>query len=151
MAPAWELSSGQPFVSQERDRGYPKRSSDFSSGTSPGAVSVVIRETPISRGDTMEGFDRRKFLKGSSVAAGLAGAMTVLPGALPAFAKSQSAIKKSSSHEDAAIAEQHASSGDPVVVHVRDARTGQIDLFVGTKHFSVQDKALASRILSSAR
>jgi hypothetical protein len=105
----------------------------------------------------MEGFDRRKFLKGSSVAAGLAGAMTVLPGALPAFAKSQSAATKSSSHEDqashedAAVIEKHASSGNPVVVHVRDARTGQIDLFVGTKHFSVQDRALASRILSSAR
>ena len=36
----------------------------------------------------MEGFDRRKFLKGSSVAVGLAGAMTVVPGAIPAFAKS---------------------------------------------------------------
>ncbi len=36
----------------------------------------------------MEGFDRRKFLKGSSVAVGMAGAMTVLPGAIPALAKS---------------------------------------------------------------
>jgi hypothetical protein len=97
----------------------------------------------------MEGFDRRKFLKGSSVAAGLAGAMTVVPGALPAFAKS---VGKSSSstHEVNGVGE-HSQSGEPVVVHVRDARTGQIDLFVGTRHISVQDRALASRIVSSAR
>ena len=48
----------------------------------------------------MEGFDRRKFLKGSSVAAGLAGAITVVPGALPAFAKG---AQKSSVAKDRAM------------------------------------------------
>jgi hypothetical protein len=102
----------------------------------------------------MEGFDRRKFLKGSSVAAGLAGAMTVVPGALPAFAhstKGSSALTTHMSREEAAKVDESIKSGAPVVAHIRDAKTGQIDLFVGTEHFSVQDRGLANRILNSAR
>jgi hypothetical protein len=102
----------------------------------------------------MEGFDRRKFLKGSSVAAGLAGAMTVVPGALPALAKSTKGSSALSNHlgrEEAAALDKHIESGAPVVAHIRDAKTGQIDLFVGTQHFSLQDRGLANRILSSAR
>lgn len=98
----------------------------------------------------MEGFDRRKFLKGSSVAAGLAGAMTVVPGALPAFAKTVTGKSSTSTHPETGALE-HSESSEPVVVHVRDASSGKIDLFVGTRHISVQDRALASRIVSSAR
>jgi hypothetical protein len=108
-----------------------------------------------SRGDDVEGFDRRKFLKGSSVAAGLAGAMTVLPGALPAFAKTtQAASRPSAKGSDAAVAAS-ASAGtgatsDPIVAHIRDAGNGQIDLFVGTRHISVKDRNLTNRILNAA-
>ena len=99
----------------------------------------------------MEGFDRRKFLKGSSVAVGLAGAMTVVPGAIPALAKSaQAAPGNSSLHEEEHL-ESTVDSGENVVAHVRDAKKGQIDLFVGTRHFSLEDRGLANRILKAAR
>ena len=102
----------------------------------------------------MEGFDRRKFLKGSSVAAGLAGAMTVVPGAIPAFARSANASSKaaafSSSHEVNTGAADGRASSDPVVLHVRDAKKGQIDMFIGQRHLTVNDRALASRIMSAA-
>jgi hypothetical protein len=103
----------------------------------------------------VEGFDRRKFLKGSSVAAGLAGAMTIVPGALPALARSTSAGKGVSTSLADRVAEQRQTALDttaePVVAHIRDAGKGQIDVFVGTKHFSVQDRSLAKRIVSAAR
>jgi hypothetical protein len=102
----------------------------------------------------MEGFDRRKFLKGSSVAVGLAGAMTVVPGAIPALAKpSQGASSSSMLHQEEEISQpfENVDSGDVVVAHIRDASKGQIDLFVGTSHFTLKDKGLTNRILSAAR
>jgi hypothetical protein len=99
----------------------------------------------------MEGFDRRKFLKGSSVAVGLAGAMTVVPGAIPALAKSTQAAPANSAlhHDDEAGGT--VDTDQAVVAHVRDANKGQIDLFVGTKHFTLEDRGLANRIMSAAR
>jgi hypothetical protein len=103
----------------------------------------------------MEGFDRRKFLKGSTVAAGLAGAMTVLPGALPALANSPGATRGGQRASAAGDLAQDSTDGptssEPVVAHVRDAKKGEIDVFVGTKHFTVQDRQLASRILGATR
>jgi hypothetical protein len=98
----------------------------------------------------VEGFDRRKFLKGSSVAAGLAGAMTVLPGAIPAFAKSTTATPRATRNLNAGDATEVSSNDDPVVVHVRDARRGQIDMFIGQRHVTLNDRALANRIMSAA-
>jgi hypothetical protein len=99
----------------------------------------------------MEGFDRRKFLKGSSVAVGLAGAMTVVPGAIPALAKStQSPSATTASGHDEEVGDT-VDTNEAVVAHVRDAKKGQIDLFVGTRHLTLEDKALANRILSATR
>jgi hypothetical protein len=129
---------------------------NLSSVSPAGVVSTADCSLTTSRGDDVEGFDRRRFLKGSSVAAGLAGAMTIVPGALPALARSTSAGKGvSSSLADRAAAEQRQpaldTTAEPVVAHIRDAGMGHIDVFVGTKHFSVQDRSLAKRIVSAAR
>ncbi|HEX5402219.1 MAG TPA: hypothetical protein VFX16_07955 [Pseudonocardiaceae bacterium] len=40
---------------------------------------------------------------------------------------------------------------EPVVAHVSDARTGQIDLFVGTRHVRVHDHELAARLIRAVR
>lgn len=53
-----------------------------------------------------------------------------------------------------AQADQHnqvADNADPVVAHVKDARTGEIDLFVGTRHVRVVDQQLAARLSNAAR
>lgn len=103
----------------------------------------------------MEALDRRKFLKGSSVAVGLAGAMAVVPAALPALAKATQGTPKdvrvNPGRHDEDPPEELIDSGEPVVAHVRDARKGQIDLFVGTRHVTLQDRGLTNRILSAAR
>ncbi len=103
----------------------------------------------------MEGFDRRKFLKGSSVAVGMAGAMTVLPGAIPALAKSSRGAASGSASGSAPNHQeddgQSFDTDEAVVVHVRDAKEGQIDLFIGTRHLAVQDRALTNRIMSATR
>jgi hypothetical protein len=45
----------------------------------------------------------------------------------------------------------HGSDGSDLVAHVRDAKSGHIDLYVGTRQVSVQDRALASRIARAAK
>lgn len=101
----------------------------------------------------MEGFDRRKFLKGSTVAAGLAGAMTVVPGALPALAKSgntKAGTRGLATGGEEQDVEGSVGTKDPVVAHIRDAKKGEIDVYVGTKHFTLQDRGLANRIMGAA-
>jgi hypothetical protein len=46
-----------------------------------------------------------------------------------------------------------AAAGEPgpVVVHVRDAATGEMDVFRGTTHTRVHDKELAARLVGASR
>jgi hypothetical protein len=37
-------------------------------------------------------------------------------------------------------------AGEPMVAHVRDARTGEMDLFVGERHVEFTDRELAGRL-----
>jgi hypothetical protein len=80
---------------------------------------------------------RRTMLKGAAatgLTAATAGVVADILFASPANAAD------SSSTED----------GD-LVAHVRDAHRGDIDLYVGTRHVSVRDRALASRLTRAAR
>jgi hypothetical protein len=38
-----------------------------------------------------------------------------------------------------------------LIAHVTNARSGDIDLYVGTRHVSVRDRALATRLARAAR
>ncbi|GAA4569673.1 hypothetical protein GCM10023176_26760 [Micromonospora coerulea] len=40
---------------------------------------------------------------------------------------------------------------DPIVVHLRDAAAGTMDVFVGTTRIEVRDRALADRLRRAAR
>jgi hypothetical protein len=55
----------------------------------------------------------------------------------------------------AAVGTDHAGPADthaePIVAHVHDARTGQVDLFVGTRHIRVNDHELAARLSRAIR
>ncbi|TDB70034.1 MULTISPECIES: hypothetical protein [unclassified Micromonospora] len=51
---------------------------------------------------------------------------------------------------------QNAPSGagrkdEPIVVHLRDAASGTMDVFVGTSRFEVRDKGLADQLRRAAR
>jgi nitrous oxide reductase len=85
----------------------------------------------------MRKVSRRRFLLQSGAAVGAAGVLTTtsaLTGANDAEA-SQPAAPPAESTEG------------PVVAHLRDVRSGQVDLYVGTRQVSVQDRQLAARLV----
>jgi hypothetical protein len=51
----------------------------------------------------------------------------------------------------AAAAGAQTGAGDELVVHVRDARTGELDLYSGTRHIAVRDPELAARLAAHNR
>jgi hypothetical protein len=80
---------------------------------------------------------RRSLLRGAATAgaAGLAGT-AMGAAASPAMAAASQPATPDQPHD------QH----EPIVVHVRDARTGDIEMFAGTSQTRVRDKDLAARI-----
>lgn len=92
---------------------------------------------------------RRSVLR-SAAGAGAAGiAVTALAGtAGPALAAARpadpAARGRAPDATDTGPAEQ-------VVVHVRDARSGEIDVFRGTSHTRVRDPELAARLVRASR
>jgi len=51
----------------------------------------------------------------------------------------------------AATTGSSASGDGDLVAHVRNARSGDIDLYVGTRHVSVRDRALVAHLARAAR
>jgi hypothetical protein len=87
---------------------------------------------------------RRSVLRGAA-GAGVAGiAATALAGAAaPAFA--------AASRPSAPAGTKDLDSGEPIVVHVRDARSGEIDVFRGTSQTRLHDRELAARLVRASR
>ncbi|HLG92614.1 MAG TPA: hypothetical protein VKY15_06500 [Acidimicrobiales bacterium] len=89
-------------------------------------------------------FSRRKFIRNSSLAVGMAGAVASVPG-LPAALGSV---------EPAAASGEEVGAGtlaEPLVARVRDLATGEVDIFSGTSHVTTRDPQLAARILKAFR
>jgi hypothetical protein len=98
------------------------------------------------------GPSRRTMLRGAAGigAAGLAaGAMAGLAAA-PALAATD---RPASGDRPAAAARaEHGDHADePLVVHLRDARTGELDVFRGTSQFRLRDRDLAARLLQAGQ
>jgi len=89
---------------------------------------------------------RRSVLRGAA-GAGAAGLATAALSGVVAPARAVRA------HHDgqADSAPQAGSSADEIVVHVRDARSGHIDVFRGTSQTSVRDPELAARLERASR
>src|SRR5262249_17126609 len=87
------------------------------------------------------GRSRRSLLKGAA-AAGAAGiaAAALAGGAMPAAASSRSAVGPARG-----AGTMPAGGSEPVVVHVRDAAAGEMDVFRGTTCTRVRDTELAAR------
>ncbi len=89
---------------------------------------------------------RRSVLRGAAGAGAAGLAMTTLAGtafAGPALAASRDR------DEAAAAADEH--DGQDVVVHVRNVRSGEMDVYRGTSHVKVTDHALAARLARASR
>ena len=96
-----------------------------------------------------ERMSRRSLLQGAA-AAGAAGlAVTALGAAVRPAAAAASTTSSAPAHGDLkapAGGDVKAPAG-PVVVHVRDAKSGDIEVFSGTSQTSLRDKDLAARIV----
>jgi hypothetical protein len=102
----------------------------------------VISEPPAER-IVMPNMSRRSLLQGAATAgaAGLAATAMGAAAAGPALA--------ASSRKPAQEAQNHPHAplpAGPIVVHVRDARSGDIEVFSGTSQARLRDKDLAARI-----
>jgi len=95
-----------------------------------------------------ERMSRRSLLQGAA-AAGAAGlAVTALGAAVRPAAAAASTTSSAPAHGDLkapAGGDLRAPSG-PIVVHVRNAKSGDIEVFSGTSQTSLRDKDLAARI-----
>jgi len=92
---------------------------------------------------------RRAVLR-SAAGAGVAGiAATALAGtAAPALA---AAARPGPRTARGAAGTNDAGTTDQLVVHVRDAGAGEIDVFRGTSHTRVRDPELAARLVRASR
>jgi nitrous oxide reductase len=94
------------------------------------------------------GMSRRSVLQGAATA-GVAGLAATAIGATasPALAASSRPSASAASSRPSASAE-HGQRGhpDPIVVHVRNAKSGDIEVFSGTSLTRLRDKDLAARI-----
>ncbi|HMG64906.1 MAG TPA: hypothetical protein VK599_18330 [Streptosporangiaceae bacterium] len=90
---------------------------------------------------------RRSALRGGA-ATGIAGAALFAAGG-PALA---AALPSRGAAHDAArgAAEPAAHAAEPVIAHVRNARTGEIDVFRGTSQTRLHDPALAALLIRAS-
>ncbi|HEY2315497.1 MAG TPA: hypothetical protein VGH96_17945 [Streptosporangiaceae bacterium] len=100
--------------------------------------------TTASQRDTRPApLSRRSMLRGAA-GAGAAGLALTAFAASPALAASQHAHAGTAPETE--HVPDHIADGDSVVVHVRDVRSGEMDVYRGTSHVRVQDRALAARL-----
>ena len=95
--------------------------------------------------DQLDSPSRRSVLRGAAGAGAAGLAVSALGGfAIPA---ASAAVK---AHSESAHEAEH-SAGESIVVHVRDAASGHIDIFRGETAITVRDRDLAARIVRASR
>ena len=90
---------------------------------------------------------RRSLLRGAAgvAGAGLAAGAVVGSIAAPAAAAGR---RPAARGEERAASSSHR---DPVIVHVRDARTGEMEIFSGTSRATLRDPQLARRLAQAVK
>ena len=96
-----------------------------------------------------EGPSRSSIIRGAATAGAAGLAVTALGGALsPAASASTRAAGSTRAAAAAAGTSQDQNAPDgPIVVHVRNAKAGDIEVFSGTSQTRVRDADLAARIV----
>jgi hypothetical protein len=98
---------------------------------------------PSSEGTSRPGVSRRSVLAGAGAgAAGLAISGLV---SAPALAARRADRAAAAGHQQA------DSDGEALVVHVRDVRSGQMDVYRGTSHIRVTDRSVAAALARASR
>jgi hypothetical protein len=115
--------------------------------TSPTERIVMPSQDAKRAARAERGLSRRSLLQGAATAGAAGLAVT----ALGAATASPALAATSSSASSSAPASAGAHHSDPIVVHVRNARSGDIEIFSGTSQTRVRDKDLAARIAQAVR
>ena len=91
---------------------------------------------------------RRSMLRGAAGAGAAGLALTALT-ASPALAASQRACAGTAPETE--HMPDHIADGEAVIVHVRNVRSGEMDVYRGTSHVRVHDRALAARLARASQ
>jgi hypothetical protein len=96
----------------------------------------------------MEEVSRRVFFKkAGAVAAGAAVASTLAAGPL-----GLASVAGAESHREVPIAPQDdLRVGEHLIARVKNARTGEINLFIGQREVTIHDRKIAARLIRAAR
>ena len=94
----------------------------------------------------MEEVSRRLFFKQAGAAAAVAAVATVAPvGLASAVAGAETPkVPELAPHEDLA-------TGENLVAHVKDAKSGEISLFIGKEEVTIHDRQIATRLIRATR
>ena len=93
---------------------------------------------------------RRSLVKGAAVVAA-AGTATLAVGGAASASVTVSDTNALAAVPGARAESAGATAKGPVIVHVRDASTGELDIYSGDSHVAVQDRDLAARLAKLAR
>jgi hypothetical protein len=103
-----------------------------------------------SHPDPTEGPSRRSMLRGAGAVGAVGFAAAVGVGAASGVAAA--ATRPAADNHAAAGAEHSANAaGVPLVVYLRDAASGELDVFSGTSHTVIRDPALVARLTRAVR
>jgi Flp pilus assembly protein CpaB len=97
----------------------------------------------------MESIDRRGFFKQAGAAAAvvtIAGAVATVP-----LGMGSAIAGAATTHESELTTSEHLRDGEDLVAHVKNARTGEISLFVGEREVTIQDRKIAARLVRAIR
>ena len=98
-----------------------------------------------TQGEPAQRISRRSVLQGAATAGAAGLAATALGGALSPAASAATRPAASTRPAAPAGGDAQAPAG-PIVVHVRNAKSGDIEVFSGTSQTRLRDKDLAARI-----
>jgi hypothetical protein len=97
------------------------------------------------------GPSRRSLLRGAAGFAGAGLAATVVAGAVAGPALASAADSGAARSAERSRPAGEAGHGAPVVVHVRDAHSGEMEIFSGTSQVKLRDPQLASKLIQAVR
>jgi hypothetical protein len=114
--------------------------------TSNDAVGTAADQSPAGP----QPLPSRRAVLRSAAAAGLAATAVTSGGGTALAAVARSAQSQASAgHPAGDGVPDH--DGEAIVVHLRDARSGEIDLFHGTRQLRLHDRELAARLIRASR
>ena len=103
----------------------------------------------------MQSYDRRQFLTRMSAGLAVAGAAAFIPRAVVSNAGGAGTGRASAGHgdngpEDGLVPFPTEVAEGPVIAYFRDARSGDISIFVGSREITVHDRSIAASLAHAA-